>query len=118
MKNPSTHFKKAIFGLVLAMGSSAFANVRFVSVQTLLENDIDSDTIQEMVDNKILLLTSTNGRYLVNSPKIEQIIAASDDKELKNFLVFLKSVVGEESDVQIKTPGGMIITSQDGGVAM
>jgi len=118
MKKPSARIKKAILGLAMTMGSSAYAKVSFISAQTLLANEVDPITIQEMVDIKILLPTSVEGRFLINSFKIEKVIAASDDQELKDFLIFLKSVVGEDSEVQIKSPGGMIITSQDGGVAM
>ena len=115
MKKQSAQIKKAIFGLLVTLGSQAFAKNHVVTLETLQKNKIDEQVIQELIDQEILLLTNIDGRFNLNDKKVETIIEASEDKELKEFVLWLKSIVEDESEVSTKKPGGMVITSQDGG---
>lgn len=116
MKKQSAQIKNAIFGLLVTLGSQAFAKNHVVTLGTLQKNKIDEQVIQELIDQKILLLTDIEGNFNLNDKKVETIIETSEDKELKQFVLWLKSIVEDDSDVSTQKPGGMVITSQDGGV--
>ena len=116
MKKQSSLIKKAVFSLLVTLGSQAFAKNHVVTLETLQKNEIDDLVIQELIDNKILLLTQTDGRFILNDKKIAALVETSEDKELKEFVLWLKSIVETDSEVSTQKPGGMVITSQDGGV--
>lgn len=116
MKKQSALIKKAVFGLLVTLGSQAFAKDHVVTLETLQKNKIDKQVIQDLIDEKILLLTQIEGRYILNDKKVDAIVETCEDKELKEFVLWLKSIVEDDSDVSTQKPGGMVITSQDGGV--
>jgi low affinity Fe/Cu permease len=117
MKKQSTKVTKAIIGLMMSMGSQAFAKNPIVTSDTLLKNNLEAQTIQELIDEKILLKTNIRGRFELNDEKVAVILEASEDQELKHFVSWLKSIVGDDSEVNTQKPGGMVISSQDGGNA-
>lgn len=116
MKKQSALIKKAVFGLLVTLGSQAFAKDHVVTLETLQKNKIDEQVIQDLIDEKILLTTQIEGRYLLNDKKVDAIVETCEDKELKEFVLWLKSIVEDDSEVSTQKPGGMVITSQDGGV--
>lgn len=116
MKKQSALIKKAIFSLLVTLGSQAFAKNQVVTLETLQKNKIDEQLIQDLLDQKILLITETEGRYILNNKKVDAIVETSEVKELKEFVLWLKSIVEDDSEVSTQKPGGMVITSQDGGV--
>lgn len=116
MKKQSSLLKKAVFGLLVTLGSQAFAKDHVVTLETLQKNKIDKQIIQDLIDEKILLLTQIEGRYILNDKKVDAIVETCEDKELKEFVLWLKSIVEDDSEVSTQKPGGMVITSQDGGV--
>ena len=116
MKKQSALIKKAVFGLLVTLGSQAFAKDHVVTLETLQKNKIDKQVIQDLIDDKILLLTQIEGRYILNDKKVDAIVETCEDKELKEFVLWLKSIVEDDSEVSTQKPGGMVITSQDGGV--
>ena len=116
MKKQSALIKKAVFGLLVTLGSQAFAKDHVVTLETLQKNKIDKHVIQDLIDEKILLLTKIEGRYILNDKKVDAIVETCEDQELKEFVMWLKSIVEDDSDVSTQKPGGMVITSQDGGV--
>lgn len=116
MKKQSSLIKKAVFGLLVTLGSQAFAKDHVVTLETLQKNKIDKQVIQDLIDEKILLLTQIEGRYILNDKKVDAIVETCEDKELKEFVLWLKSIVEDDSEVSTQKPGGMVITSQDGGV--
>lgn len=115
MKKQSTKVTKAIVGLMMSLGSQAFAKNAVVSTDTLLKNNLEAQTIQELLDEKILLTTNIRGLFELNDQKVAVILESSEDQELKQFVQWLKSIVGDESQVNSQKPGGMVISSQDGG---
>ena len=115
MKKQSTKMTKAIIALMMSMGSQAFAKNSVVTAETLLKNKLEAQTIQELLDEKILLKTNIRGRFELNDQKVAVILETSEDQELKQFVLWLKSIVGDDSEVSTQTPGGMVISSQDGG---
>ena len=116
MKKQSALIKKAVFSLLVTLGSQAFAKNQVVTLETLQKNKIDEQVIQDLLDQKILLIPETEGRYTLNDKKVDAIVETSEDKELKDFVLWLKSIVEDDSEVSTQKPGGMVITSQDGGV--
>ena len=116
MKKQSALIKKAVFGLLVTLGSQAFAKDHVLTLETLQKNKIDKQVIQDLIDDKILLLTQIEGRYILNDKKVDAIVETCEDKELKEFVMWLKSIVEDDSEVSTQNPGGMVITSQDGGV--
>lgn len=116
MKKQSALIKKAVFGLLVTLGSQAFAKDHVVTLETLQKNKIDEQVIQDLIDEKILLTTQIEGRYLLNDKKVDAIVETCEDKELKEFVLWLKSIVEDDSEVSTQKLGGMVITSQDGGV--
>jgi len=117
MKKHSTKMTKAIIGLMMSMGSQAFAKNPVITADTLLKNNLEAQTIQELLDEKILLKTNIRGRFELNDQKVAVILETSEDQELKEFVLWLKSIVGADSEVNTQKPGGMVISSQDGGNA-
>lgn len=115
MKKQSTKVTKAIVGLMMSLGSQAFAKNTVVSTDTLLKNNLEAQTIQELLDEKILLKTNIRDLFELNGQKVAVILGSSEDQELKQFVQWLKSIVGEDSQVNSQKPGGMVISSQDGG---
>ena len=61
MKNKSTKMTKAIVGLMMSLGSQAFAKNAVVTAETLLKNNLEAQTIQELLAEKILLKTNIRG---------------------------------------------------------
>lgn len=116
MKKQSALIKKAVFSLLVTLGSQAFAKNQVITLETLQKNKIVEQVIQDLLDQKILLITETEGRYTLNEKKVDAIVETSEDKELKEFVLWLKSIVEDDSEVSTQKPGGMVITSQDGGV--
>jgi len=115
MKKQSTKVTKAIVGLLMSLGSQAFAKNTVVSADTLLKNKLEVQTIQELLDEKILLKTNIRDLFELNGQKVAVILESSEDQELKQFVQWLKSIVGDDSKVSSEKPGGMVISSQDGG---
>lgn len=114
MKKQSTKLTQAMLGLMVSLGSQAFAKNQVVTAE-FLKNNLQIQTIQELIDEKILLRTNIQDRFELNNQKISIILETSEDQELKQFVQWLKSIVGEDSKVNTQKPGGMVISSQDGG---
>ncbi len=115
MKKHSTKITKTIVGLMMSLGSQAFAKNVVITAETLLNNNMEALTIQELLDEKILLKTNIRGRFELNDQKVAVILETSEDQELKQFVQWLKSIVGEDAEVSSQKRGGMVISSQDGG---
>lgn len=113
MKKQSTKLTKAVIGLIMSMGSQAFAKNSIVNVEALLKNNLEAQTIQELLNEKILLRTNIHGQFELNDQKLALILETSEDQELNQFVSWLKSVVGEDSEVTLQKPDGMVLSSQD-----
>lgn len=113
MKKQSTKLTQAMLGIMVSLGSQAFAKNQVVTAATL-KNKLEIQTIQELIDEKILLRTDIQDRFELNDQKITLILETSEDQEFMKFIQWLKSIVGEDSEVNIQKPGGMVISSQDG----
>lgn len=115
MKKQSALIKKAVLGLLVTLGSQAFAKNQIVTIETLEKNKFDEQLILDLIEHRILLNTQIEGQYILNQKIVDAIIETSEDKQLKEFVIWLKSIVDEDSSVSVRNPGGMIISSQDGG---
>lgn len=118
MKKQSTKLTKAVFGLMMALGSQALAKNQVVTAETLIKNNVDVLSIQELINAEILLKTAFRNRFELNDQKITVIIETSENEELKQYVLWLKSIVGSDSQVCPKDSGDMTVSSQDGGGMM
>ncbi len=114
MKN-LTLFKKTIFGLIATVASKGLANNYYVTNDTLKRSNFNDRTINDLVNQKILLSTKIEGRYILNDKMIKSIFESSENYELKGFVMELMSIIEGDVDVSIQQPSNMVITSQDGG---
>ena len=114
MKN-LTLFKKTIFGLIATVASKGLANNYYVTNDALKRNNFDDRVINDLVNQKILLSTKNEGRYILNDKILKPIFKSSENYELKGFMMELMSIVEGSMDVSIQQPSNMVITSQDGG---
>lgn len=104
---------KAIVSLLMFLGVKAFAKDTIVSIDLLRKNQLDEASIAELLKEKYLLPSSSPNFVYLNSKKVEQVLTTSQDQELKKFLMWLKSIVGDETGVNQKSPGEMTPSSQD-----
>lgn len=105
---------KAIVSLLMFLGVKAFAkDTIVVSMDLLRKNRLDEASIAELLKEKYLLPSSSPSFVYLNSKKVEQVLTTSQDQELKKFLMWLKSIVGDETGVNQKSPGEMTPSSQD-----
>lgn len=115
MNKPSAKLTKSILGLVMSLGTQAFAKNQVVTTEFLLKNNMEKLTIQELIDEKILLATNFKNHFELNGQKISVILQSSNNAELKEFLMWIKSIVGDDTQVNLRNSGDMVISSQDGG---
>ena len=115
MKKQSTNLSKMMLGLLMSLGAQAFAKNAIVTTETLLNNNIEPQTIQELLDEKILLKTNLRDHFELNDQEVAVILESSEDQELKKYVQWLKSIVEDAAAVSTQKSGGMVISSQDGG---
>ena len=115
MNKPSTKLTKSILALTMSLGAQAFAKNQVVTTEMLLRNNVEKQTIQDLVDEKILLITNFKDHFELNGQKISIILQTSDNAELKEFVEWLRSIVGSDAQVNSRDSGDMVISSQDGG---
>ena len=51
--------------------------------------------------------------FILNEDKVNHILASPQDQEMKDFLLWLKSVSGSDSDINNKNRNDMTPASQD-----
>jgi hypothetical protein len=104
---------KAIVSLLMFLGVKAFAKDIVVSLDFLRKNQLDEASIAELLKEKYLLASNSPDFVYLNSTKVEQVLTTSQDQELKTFLMWLKSIVGDDTGINQKRPGDMTPSSQD-----
>jgi hypothetical protein len=112
----SGNLTKAVVGLIMSCGANAFAQNQVVTKKNLIENNLDRSTVQQLLDEKILLRSKNNGEFVLNNIKVAEVIEKSGDQELTQFLSWLKIVAHNNSVIKLKKLKDMNLSTQDGGI--
>ena len=104
---------KAIISLLMLLGVKAFAKDTIISIDLLRKNQLDEASIAELLKEKYLLPSRSPSFVYLNSKKVEHVLTTGQDQELKNFLMWLKSIVGDGTGVNQKKPSDMTPSTQD-----
>ncbi len=104
---------KALFTLLLLIGASAYSKNGLIRRENLDSLHFDPATLKQLIDEKILFPSKMPLFFELNEEKVEQILLASNDPELSEFLIWLRSLVGDTTEVNLKNPGDMTPASQD-----
>lgn len=104
---------KTLFTLLMLLGTKGYSKEGLVSVDVLKENKIDPVIVNLLLAEDVLLKSREIGFYKLNDKKVEEILSKHSAPELVEFMSWLKSIVGEETQVNEVDPGGMTTSSQD-----
>lgn len=115
MKKQSTNLSKITLGLILALKTQVFAKNSTVSIETLVKNNIEPQTISELLSEEILLKSKLSNYLILNEIKISRILDNSEDIELKQYMSWLKLIARDSSVISTKESIDMTLSSQDGG---
>lgn len=114
MNKSALTMARVIFGLVVSMGTKAVAQNHLISRDSLAKN-MDQHLVQELIDQQILLSSQKSDYYFLNKEKVMTIFQESNDQELIQFMKALEQLVSGSSEVNIKNPNEMVLTTQDRG---
>jgi len=113
MKQQSTKLSATVIGMIFSVAAHANSDGKFISRQTLTQNNVGPQTIAELVSEYILITTSGEGWYRLNEQKVTSILATSSDEELKDFVSMLQTMVGDQTEVAAVQTSGITLSSQD-----
>lgn len=109
MNKPS----RAILALFLLLSAKAYSKDNLVSRELLKASDLDPVVLEQLLKEKILLPSRSPDFFILNGKKVEQVLATTQDQEVKEFLIWLKSISGDKTEINQKNPNDMTIASQD-----
>lgn len=115
-KELNSQLVKSLLALLMSCGTKAFAQSHAISKQTLIKSNLDRATVKELLDEKILLRSKNNDELILNNVKIAEVLHQSNDQEVIQFLNWLKIMSIGKTDIKLKKPGGMVFSTQDGGI--
>ncbi len=104
---------KALLTLFLLLGTNAYSKNVLIRRENLDSKHLDPVVLKQLIDEKILLPSKMPLFFELNEKKVEQILSTSNDPELSEFLTWLRSLVGDGTEVNQKNPGDMTPASQD-----
>ncbi len=109
MKNPS----KALLTLFLLLSANAYSKDSLISRELLSDKNLDPVVLEQLLKEKFLLPSSSREFFILNEKKVEQVLANSQDQEVREFLLWLKSISGDKTEINQKNPNEMTPSSQD-----
>ena len=109
MNKPS----KALLALFLLLSAKAYSKDTLISRELLNAQNLDPAALEQLLKDKILLPSNCPDFFVLNEKKVEQVLAISKDQELKDFLIWLKAISGNETEINQKKPGDMTPATQD-----
>ena len=112
----SVNLTKAVIGLIMSCGAKAFAQNHVVTKQNLIESNLDRTVVKQLLDENILQRSKNNGEFILNNIKVAEVIEASQDPELNQFLGWLKIIAGKNAIIKLKKSKDMNLSTQDGGI--
>lgn len=104
---------KTLFTFLMLLGASAYSKEGLISVDVLRESKIDPVIVNLLLADNVLLKSQDLCYYKLNDRKVREILSKNSAPELVEFMEWLKSIVGEETQVNEKDPGNMTPSSQD-----
>ena len=104
---------KTLFTLLMLLGTKGYSKEGLISADVLKENKIDPVIVNLLLAEDVLLKSREIGFYKLNERKVEELLSKNSAPELVVFMSWLKSIVGEETQVNEVDPGGMTTSSQD-----
>lgn len=104
---------KALLALLVLLSANAYSQNNLIDRTALGPDQIDPVVLKQLLEEKILLPSKLSQFFELNEKKVEEIIATSNDSELNEFLNWLRSLVGEGTEVNHKNPGEMTPATQD-----
>lgn len=104
---------KALLALLLLLGANAYSKSNLIDRSALGPDQIDPIVLKQLLEEKILLPSKIPQFFELNEKKVEEIISISTDPELSEFLIWLRSLAGEGTEVNQKNPGEMTPATQD-----
>lgn len=109
MNKPS----KALLALILLLSAKAYSQDSLISRDLLNDKNLDPVALEQLLKDKILLPSNLPEFFILNQKKVTQVLANSQDQELKEFLLWLKSISGDGTEINQKNPNEMTPASQD-----
>lgn len=109
MNKPS----KSLLALFLLLSANAYSKDSLISRELLNDKNLDPVVLEQLLKEKFLLPSGSREFFLLNEKKVEQVLANSQDQEVKEFLLWLKSISGEQTEINQKNPKEMTPASQD-----
>ena len=104
---------KALFTLLVLLGTKGYSKEKLISVDSLKENKIDPIIVNLLLAEDVLLKLRDLNFYRLNEKKVDELLTKNPAPELVEFMNWLKSIVGDETQTNQKDPGGMTISTQD-----
>ncbi len=104
---------KALFTLLVLLGTKGYSKENLISLDLLKENKIDPVIVNLLLAEDVLLQSRDPNFYQLNNKKVDQLLTKNPAPELVEFMSWLKSIVGEETQTNQVDPGGMTTSSQD-----
>jgi len=104
---------KTLFTLLMLLGTKGYSKEGLISVGVLQANKIDPVIVNLLLAENVLMKSREIGFYKLNERKVEEILSKNSAPELVEFMSWLKSIVGEETQVNEVDPSGMTTSTQD-----
>lgn len=104
---------KTILALFVLLGTRAYADKNLIERDALNEKHLDPAVLSQLLNDKILTESKLEKYYELNLKKVDEVLADSKEKELIDFLAWIKSLTQDESTVNQLPPDEMPMGSQD-----
>lgn len=104
---------KTLLTLLLLLGANAYSKDALISKETLNANRLDPLVLKQLVAEKILIPAKLPQYFILNEKKVDEILATSNEPDVVEFLNWLRSIAGSDTEVNQKNPGDMTPASQD-----
>lgn len=102
---------KTLFTFLMLIGTKGYTKEGLISADVLKESQIDPVIVNLLLAQDVLHKSRELGFYKLNERKIDELL--SKNSELTEFMNWLRSVVGQETQVNEVDPGGMTTSTQD-----
>jgi hypothetical protein len=113
MKNKFLANKGILIFLIAMMDASADAHCKLISKEQLENACVSPEAIKNLLKNELISYTKIDGYYSLNNRKVDQALAIPENKDMVEFLNYLKSLVGPDTQIIHKEPCMMTMGSQD-----
>ncbi len=109
----ATKTTTALMALLMGFGTKAIAENKTVSIEQLEKSCITPELVEKLLAAEIMAKTPTLNVYEINTTKIDELLAHPENQQLTDYLNFIKSIVGDDVQVEQKSPCQMTLGTQD-----